>query len=252
MTGLSCLSVEIDPAPRPTGLREESAVSAMDTVDSSTSYPAKGAHRPAVSGPRHPQMRVVRAVPGDRVTQWATPNEPRCAAWIGHLEGRHAPGISDISAAVPVPYHLLLGHRLAAGDSRAPLRCGGVPLAGTSPSRYWTTWNGRTATGPVRTDLGRLRNPAAGTQGQRRSLRGHYQDTARSFGRRPGRGPRVVIADGRTCVRRPTPASSRWTCPLWLSRSGGAGHRCCRRVAPLRKSSIGSVAAPSATASGPS
>ena len=75
-------------------------------------------------------MRVVRAVPGDRVTQWAKLNEPRCAAWIGHLEGRHAPGISDISAAVPVSYHLLLGHGLAAGDPRALLRCGGVPLAG--------------------------------------------------------------------------------------------------------------------------
>lgn len=28
---------------------------------------------------------------GDRVTQWATLNEPLCSAWIGHLEGRMAP-----------------------------------------------------------------------------------------------------------------------------------------------------------------
>src|SRR5579862_3212308 len=152
-----------------------------------------------------------------------------------------------------VSCHLLVGHGLAAQAVRAH-RSGAEVCRrlGTSPDRYWTTWNTGTATGPVRTGLCRLRNPAAGPQGQLRRLCGHYQDTARSFGRRPGRVPRVVIADGRTCVRRPTPASSRWTCPLWLSRFGGAGHRCCWRVAPLRKSSIGSVAAPSATASGPS
>ena len=62
---------------------------------------------------------IVTAALGDRVTQWATLNEPRCAAWIGHLEGRHAPGISDISAAVPASYHLLLGHGLAAQAIRA-------------------------------------------------------------------------------------------------------------------------------------
>src|SRR5580704_16879297 len=32
--------------------------------DQQISYSVKGANRPAVSGPRHPQMRVVRAVPG--------------------------------------------------------------------------------------------------------------------------------------------------------------------------------------------
>jgi beta-glucosidase len=62
---------------------------------------------------------VVTAALGDRVTMWATLNEPRCAAWIGHLEGRHAPGISDIATAVPASYHLLLGHGLAAQAIRA-------------------------------------------------------------------------------------------------------------------------------------
>ncbi len=62
---------------------------------------------------------IVAATLGDRVTQWATINEPRCAAWIGHLEGRHAPGISDISAAVLASYHLLLGHGLATQAIRA-------------------------------------------------------------------------------------------------------------------------------------
>ena len=50
---------------------------------------------------------------GDRVTHWTTLNEPLCSAWIGHLEGRHAPGLTDIAAAVPASYHLLLGHGLA-------------------------------------------------------------------------------------------------------------------------------------------
>ncbi|MET9881955.1 GH1 family beta-glucosidase [Streptomyces sp. NPDC006430] len=51
---------------------------------------------------------------GDRVTQWATLNEPLCSAWIGHLEGRMAPGWTDLPAAVRASYHLLLGHGLAA------------------------------------------------------------------------------------------------------------------------------------------
>ena len=33
---------------------------------------------------------------GDRVTDWATLNEPLCSAWIGHLEGRMAPGLTDL------------------------------------------------------------------------------------------------------------------------------------------------------------
>ncbi len=61
----------------------------------------------------------VAAALGDRVTSWATVNEPRCSAWIGHLEGRHAPGITDMRAAVHASYHLLLGHGLAAQAVRA-------------------------------------------------------------------------------------------------------------------------------------
>jgi beta-glucosidase len=77
---------------------------------------------------------IVTAALGDRVAHWATLNEPRCAAWIGHLEGRHAPGISDIAAAVPASYHLLLGHGLAVQAIRAQrptARVGLVNLHGT-------------------------------------------------------------------------------------------------------------------------
>ncbi|MFH8756834.1 GH1 family beta-glucosidase [Streptomyces atroolivaceus] len=56
---------------------------------------------------------------GDRVTRWATLNEPLCSGWIGHLEGRMAPGLTDLSAAVRASYHLLLGHGLATQAIRA-------------------------------------------------------------------------------------------------------------------------------------
>ncbi|MEV7723246.1 GH1 family beta-glucosidase [Streptomyces sp. NPDC087917] len=56
---------------------------------------------------------------GDRVTQWATLNEPLCSAWIGHLEGVMAPGWKDLTAAVRASYHLLLGHGLATQAVRA-------------------------------------------------------------------------------------------------------------------------------------
>ncbi|MFJ4776143.1 GH1 family beta-glucosidase [Streptomyces sp. NPDC088762] len=62
---------------------------------------------------------LVAARLGDRVTQWATLNEPLCSAWIGHLEGRMAPGLTDLTAAVRASYHLLLGHGLAARAVRA-------------------------------------------------------------------------------------------------------------------------------------
>ncbi|MFJ5897142.1 GH1 family beta-glucosidase [Streptomyces sp. NPDC093064] len=56
---------------------------------------------------------------GDRVSHWTTLNEPSCSAWIGHLEGKMAPGLTDLTAAVRASYHLLLGHGLAAHAIRA-------------------------------------------------------------------------------------------------------------------------------------
>jgi beta-glucosidase len=58
---------------------------------------------------------------GDRVADWFTLNEPLCSAWIGHLEGRMAPGEKDITRAVPAAHHLLLGHGLAVQSLRAAL-----------------------------------------------------------------------------------------------------------------------------------
>ncbi|MGW7200899.1 GH1 family beta-glucosidase [Streptomyces chryseus] len=62
---------------------------------------------------------VVAGALGDRVRHWATLNEPLCSAWIGHLEGKMAPGLTDITAAVRASYHLLLGHGLATRALRA-------------------------------------------------------------------------------------------------------------------------------------
>ncbi len=62
---------------------------------------------------------VVGQALGDRVTYWATLNEPLCSAWIGHLEGTMAPGWTDLTAAVRTSYHLHLGHGLAVQALRA-------------------------------------------------------------------------------------------------------------------------------------
>ncbi|WP_280693781.1 MULTISPECIES: GH1 family beta-glucosidase [unclassified Kitasatospora] len=56
---------------------------------------------------------------GDRITDWATLNEPLCSAWIGHLDGAMAPGLRDLTAAVRASYHLHLGHGLAVQALRA-------------------------------------------------------------------------------------------------------------------------------------
>ena len=72
----------------------------------------------------------VAAALGDRVRDWTTLNEPRPAAWLGYLEGRHAPGIADLRAAIPASYHLLLGHGLAAQSIRAQSRV---------PASAWST-----------------------------------------------------------------------------------------------------------------
>ena len=55
---------------------------------------------------------------GDAVPQWATINEPFCSAMIGHLEGRHAPGIVDLGSALAASHHLLLAHGQAVGIVR--------------------------------------------------------------------------------------------------------------------------------------
>lgn len=66
---------------------------------------------------------------GDRVDAWITLNEPYCSAFVGYVEGRHAPGIVDEATAVQVLHHLLVGHGLAAAAIRDTGARGGVGLS---------------------------------------------------------------------------------------------------------------------------
>lgn len=54
--------------------------------------------------------KVVFDVLGNRVRHWITLNEPYCVAFLGHYEGRQAPGIQDFSTALQAAYHLYIGH----------------------------------------------------------------------------------------------------------------------------------------------
>ena len=60
---------------------------------------------------------------GDRVHNWITHNEPWVVAFLGNLQGVHAPGWQDWGQSLQVAHHLLLSHGLAlpilrdAGDS---------------------------------------------------------------------------------------------------------------------------------------
>jgi beta-glucosidase len=56
---------------------------------------------------------------GDTVGTWVTINEPFCAGMIAHLEGRHAPGLVDLGAALAASHHLLLAHGRAVDIVRA-------------------------------------------------------------------------------------------------------------------------------------
>jgi len=56
---------------------------------------------------------------GDRVTMWATFNEPWCHAYLGHAAGYHAPGLTDARAAIAVAHHEQLAHGLGVQAMRA-------------------------------------------------------------------------------------------------------------------------------------
>lgn len=50
---------------------------------------------------------------GDRISHWITHNEPWCTAFLGNMEGVHAPGLKDFKLAIQVSHHLLVSHGLA-------------------------------------------------------------------------------------------------------------------------------------------
>ncbi|MET0383268.1 MAG: GH1 family beta-glucosidase [Burkholderiaceae bacterium] len=59
-----------------------------------------------------------RALAG-RIDGWMTLNEPWCSAYLGHVDGRHAPGLTGARRGVQAMHHLLLGHGLATTALRA-------------------------------------------------------------------------------------------------------------------------------------
>lgn len=56
---------------------------------------------------------------GDLADDWMTINEPWCSAFLGYGTGEHAPGRTDLPAAVAAAHHLNLAHGLAAAAIRA-------------------------------------------------------------------------------------------------------------------------------------
>lgn len=50
---------------------------------------------------------------GSRVKIWATFNEPWCVAYLGNLNGHHAPGIKDLSTTIKVAHQLVRAHAMA-------------------------------------------------------------------------------------------------------------------------------------------
>ena len=56
---------------------------------------------------------------GDVVEGWITHNEPWVVAFLGHADGRKAPGMRDWPTALTVAHHLLLSHGLAVDALRA-------------------------------------------------------------------------------------------------------------------------------------
>ena len=59
---------------------------------------------------------------GDRVKHWMTLNEPLCSAWIGHLYGDMAPGITDLQTALNASHHLLMSHGVASQVTRTNVK----------------------------------------------------------------------------------------------------------------------------------
>ncbi len=59
---------------------------------------------------------------GDRVSDWTTHNEPFCSAWLGYVEGLHAPGRHSIVDGLAATHHVLLSHGLAAEAIRREAR----------------------------------------------------------------------------------------------------------------------------------
>lgn len=86
----------------PQALQDRGGWARRDTVDAFVAY-----------------SEIVARRLGDRVKHWITHNEPWVVAFVGNLQGRHAPGVQDLRTALQVGHHLLLSHGLAVPVLRA-------------------------------------------------------------------------------------------------------------------------------------
>lgn len=98
-------------------------------------------------------VRAVRGRLGDRVAHWLTLNEPYCSAFVGHIEGRHAPGIQDEPTAVAVLHHLLLAHGQAVNALRADGVTGQVGITCNLTSPHPATDSAEDVAATKRLDL---------------------------------------------------------------------------------------------------
>lgn len=64
----------------------------------------------------------------DRVGHWITLNEPFVSAYVGYLDGLHAPGHRDVDEMVAASHHLLLAHGWASQAIRANVATAEVAL----------------------------------------------------------------------------------------------------------------------------
>jgi beta-glucosidase len=73
---------------------------------------------------------------GDRVPIWMTHNEPWVVAVLGYLKGIHAPGHTDLQAALDVTHHLNLSHGLAVRRFRELVPQGQIGIALSLAATY--------------------------------------------------------------------------------------------------------------------
>jgi beta-glucosidase len=64
---------------------------------------------------------AVASALGGEVERWITVNEPYIAAYFGHLNGLHAPGLRDLRTTLAAAHHLLLAHAEGMDALRAAL-----------------------------------------------------------------------------------------------------------------------------------
>jgi len=55
---------------------------------------------------------------GDLVDMWITINEPLCVAYLGYLDGVHAPGHRDLQKALAAVHHVNMAHGIAVKEYR--------------------------------------------------------------------------------------------------------------------------------------